>query len=187
VPSPAARLGAGGGGSPPPAQPGQLGRATARATAPGRPAPRPCQEAPRRHRRPLAPRIPPGETGGPTFPPEPTPCEEPRSARWQGGPAGAFSAGHLRSPCQKEGAEGLGFSSAPSGEVQGPLPYAGQASLQRPDRRRLAASPRPLGAPPRGCRGFLPLTIPMLPGSSAEAERQSGGDAAPAATLTRSR
>ena len=47
------------------------------------------------------------------MPPEPTPPPEPRSARWQGEPAGAFSAGSLRSPCQHEGAEGLDSRSAP--------------------------------------------------------------------------
>jgi hypothetical protein len=109
--------------------------------------------------RPLAPRIPPGGTGGPTFPPEPTLSAEPRSARWQGWPAGGFSAGHLRSPCQKEGAEGLRSSSAPGGEEQCPLPYAGPARCSVPERCRPAARhrppgpgwpppPRPAGAPP---------------------------------------
>jgi len=93
----------------------------------------------------------------------------------------------LRSPCQKEGAEGLGFSSASGGEAQCPLPYAGQASLQRQDRRRLAASPRPPCASQRGCWGLLPLTIRMLPGSLAEAEWHPSGDAVSAAAVTRSR
>ena len=70
---------------------------------------------------PLSPGIPSGETGGPTFPPEPTPSGEPWSARWQGWPADAFSAGHLRSPCQKEGAERLGSLSAEEGGVPSPL------------------------------------------------------------------
>ena len=47
------------------------------------------------------------------MPLEPTPPDQPRSARWQGEPAGAFSAGSLRSPCQEEGAEGLDSPSAP--------------------------------------------------------------------------
>ena len=154
------------------------------AGAPPRPAGAPPVPA---GRRPLSPGIPPGETGGPTFPPEPTPSAEPRSARWQGWPAGGFSAGHLRSPCQKEGAEGLRSSSASGREEQCPVPYAGQARCRVPERRQAAARYCPPGAPLRGCRGFLPLTIPMWPGSPAEAEWQSGGDASPAATLTRSR
>ena len=75
--------------------------------------------------------IPPGETGGLTFPLESTLSQEPWSARWQGGPAGAFSAGRLRSPCQKEGAERLGSPSAQGGEEQCPLPYAGQPGRGR--------------------------------------------------------
>jgi hypothetical protein len=70
------------------------------------------------------------------MPPEPTPPHEPRSARWQGEPAGAFSAGSLRSPCQHEGAEGLRSRSAPGGVLW---------SLGAPGGRR-ARWPRAQGA-----------------------------------------
>jgi len=81
----------------------------------------------------------------------------------------------------------LAFPLVRQGVRHSPLPYAGQASLQRQDRRRLAASPRPPCASQRGCWGLLPLTIRMLPGSLAEAEWHPSGDAVSAAAVTRSR
>jgi len=92
--------------------------------------------------RPPVPRIPPGETGGPTFPPEPTLAAEPRSARWQGWPAGAFSAGHLRSPCQQEGAEGLGSWSAEGNSAPYLTPGRPAAECRSAARRTVAGAKR---------------------------------------------
>jgi len=158
--------------------------------------------APRRPRRRLATVPPPPEIQPPDgpwrvvnmawdLPPAARPPAR-VAPRWRPVQLTLFPLSHQgvrHSPRSRHLARSLG-APAGKGGLRAVFPQAtceALASQSAPDRRWPPAGYCPPGAPPRGCRGFLPLTLRMVPGSPAEAERQSGGDASPAATLPRSR